>query len=191
MATCRGSASPIDEGPRDTETAIPFTLIDMGCADGGTSIDLVRQATAAVRARWSRRSIWVVYADQLRNDYNSLFNLVHGLTPIPTYLDETEDVHVLASASGFYRPIVPAGTLDLGFSATAMHWLAASLATSPTTSRPLVLRGLSLRPSPSRVGVIGKLYSYGARKRWHQGRGWCWSIFVRMKPAGIWATPTV
>jgi hypothetical protein len=95
----------------------------MGCADGGTSIDMVRQATAAVRARWSRRSIWVVYADQPRNDYNSLFNLVHGLTPILTYLDEIEDVHVLASASGFYRPIVPAGTLDLGFSATAMHWL--------------------------------------------------------------------
>jgi hypothetical protein len=33
----------------DTDTAIPFTLTDMGCADGGTSIDLVRQATAAVR----------------------------------------------------------------------------------------------------------------------------------------------
>jgi SAM dependent carboxyl methyltransferase len=32
-------------------------------------------------------------------------------------------VHVLASASSFYRPIVPAGTLDLGFSATAMDWL--------------------------------------------------------------------
>jgi hypothetical protein len=36
----------------DTDNAIPFTLTDMGCADGGTSIDMVRQATAAVRARW-------------------------------------------------------------------------------------------------------------------------------------------
>jgi len=84
---------------------------------------MVRQATAAVRARWPRRPIWVVYADQPRNDYNSLFQLVHGLTRIPTYLEEIEDVHVLASASSFYRPIVPAGTLELGFSATAMHWL--------------------------------------------------------------------
>jgi hypothetical protein len=107
----------------DTDSANPFTLTDMGCADGGTSIDMVRQSTAAVRARWPRRPIWVVYADQPRNDYNSLFHLIHGLTPIPTYLDEIEDVHVLASASSFYRPIVPAGTLDLGFSATAMHWL--------------------------------------------------------------------
>ena len=64
----------------DTDTANPFTLTDMGCADGGTSIDMVRQATAAVRARWPRRPIWVVYADQPRNDYNSLFHLIHGLT---------------------------------------------------------------------------------------------------------------
>src|SRR6266404_5443167 len=54
---------------------------------------------------------------------DNLFHLVHGLTPIPTYLDEIEDVYVLAAATSFYRPILPAGTLNLGFSATAMHWL--------------------------------------------------------------------
>jgi hypothetical protein len=107
----------------EADPARPFTLTDMGCADGGTSLELVRQAVGAVRARWPRRPIVVVYTDQPRNDYNSLFQLVHGLTPIPTYLDECEDVHVLASATSFYRPILPAGTLDLGFSATAMHWL--------------------------------------------------------------------
>jgi len=107
----------------NTGTSTPFTLTDMGCADGGTSIDLVRQAVRAVRARWPQRPITVVYNDQPRNDYNSLFSLIHGLTPIPTYLDEIEDVYVLASATSFYRQIVPAGTLHLGFSATAMHWL--------------------------------------------------------------------
>jgi hypothetical protein len=107
----------------DTDTASPFTLTDMGCADGGTSIDMVRQATAAARARWPRRPICVIYADQPRNDYNSLFYLIHGLTPIPTYLEEIEDLYVQASANSFFRPILPPGTLDLGFSATAMHWL--------------------------------------------------------------------
>jgi hypothetical protein len=107
----------------ETDPARPFTLTDMGCADGGTSLELVRQAVGAVRAHWPRRPITVVYTDQPRNDYNSLFQLIHGLMPIPTYLDEFEDVHVLASATSFYRPILPAGTLDLGFSATAMHWL--------------------------------------------------------------------
>jgi SAM dependent carboxyl methyltransferase len=100
-----------------------FTFTDMGCADGGTSIDLVRQAVGAMRTRWKQRPITVVYSDQPRNDYNSLFHLVHGLTPIPTYLEEIEDVYVLAAATSFYRPILPAGTLNLGFSATAMHWL--------------------------------------------------------------------
>src|SRR5260370_36540029 len=107
----------------DTTTSSPFTLTDMGCADGGVSIEMIRRVAAAVRARWPLRPIVVVYADQPRNDYNSLFHLIHGLTPAPTYLDEIEDVYVLASASSFYRPIVPAGTLHLGFSASAMHWL--------------------------------------------------------------------
>jgi hypothetical protein len=107
----------------DLSPSRPFILTDMGCADGGTSIDMVRNAIGAVRSRWADRPIVVVYADQPRNDYNSLFHLIHGLTPIPTYLDEFDGVHMLASATSFYRPIVPAGTLDLGFSATAMHWL--------------------------------------------------------------------
>jgi SAM dependent carboxyl methyltransferase len=107
----------------NTDTANPFTLTDMGCADGGTSIDMVRRATAAVRARWPQRPICVVYADQPRNDYNSLFHLIHGLTPVPTYREEVENLYVTASATSFFRPILPPATLDLGFSSTAMHWL--------------------------------------------------------------------
>src|SRR5271163_430423 len=57
----------------DADASSPFFMTDMGCADGGTSIDTVRQAVTAVRARWSGRPIVVVYADQLRNDYNALF----------------------------------------------------------------------------------------------------------------------
>ncbi len=107
----------------DTDPATPFTLTDMGCADGGTSLDMMRQVLAAVRARWPRRPICVVYTDTPRNDYNTLFHILHGLTSFPTYLDEVEDVHVLASATSFYKQILPAGTLNLGFSANAMHWL--------------------------------------------------------------------
>jgi hypothetical protein len=107
----------------DTDPSTPFTLTDMGCADGGTSLDMMGQVLAAVHARWPRRPICVVYTDTPRNDYNSLFHILHGLTSLPTYLDEVEDVHVLASATSFYRQILPAGMLHLGFSASAMHWL--------------------------------------------------------------------
>jgi SAM dependent carboxyl methyltransferase len=62
----------------DNGSSNSFTFTGMGCADGGTSIDLVRQAVGAVRARWPQRPITVVYSDQPRNDYNSLFHLIHG-----------------------------------------------------------------------------------------------------------------
>jgi hypothetical protein len=112
----------IDHLP-DCGASTVFTMTDMGCADGGTSLDLVRRVIAAVRNRWPDRPICIVYTDQPRNDYNSLFQIVHGLTPLRSYLDEFEGVHVLASATSFCRQMIPAGTLDLGFSATAMHWL--------------------------------------------------------------------
>ncbi|MDH3691368.1 MAG: class I SAM-dependent methyltransferase [Gammaproteobacteria bacterium] len=101
----------------------PFTMSDMGCADGGTSLDMVSTTIQAVRARAPSRPIQVVYADQPGNDYNVLFNIVHGSTDFNSYIDRVENLFVCASATSFYRQIVPANTLDLGFSATAMHWL--------------------------------------------------------------------
>ena len=94
----------------------------MGCADGGTSLDLWRAVCGAVRER-SAADVQIVYADQARNDFNALVRIVHGLTGFDSYLDEFENVHALESGSSFYTPIVPQGSLHLGFSATAMHWL--------------------------------------------------------------------
>ncbi|MGA8259297.1 MAG: hypothetical protein WB783_03705 [Arenicellales bacterium] len=101
----------------------PFVFSDMGCADGGTSLDMVRTAARKVRAAAPGREVCIVYTDQPRNDYNALFQIVHGLTGGESVTGSDESVHVLASATSFYRRILPAGTLDLGFSATAMHWL--------------------------------------------------------------------
>lgn len=101
----------------------PFTLADMGCADGGTSLDMVHAVIAAVRASAPERPLSVVYTDQPRNDYNALFQLVQGSAGAERPLSELDGVHVFASATSFYRRILPPETLDLGFSATAMHWL--------------------------------------------------------------------
>ncbi|MCG8354896.1 MAG: class I SAM-dependent methyltransferase [Kiloniellales bacterium] len=105
--------------------ARPFVLADMGCADGGTSVDLVRAALEAVRAKRPELPLWVVYSDQPRNDYNALFQILNGGTEIRSYLDDFEGLSVTASATSFYRQVLPQGALDLGFSATAMHWLSA------------------------------------------------------------------
>jgi len=99
-----------------------WSFSDMGCADGGTSLDLWRKVAMLARKR-SQADIQITYADQPRNDFNALVQILHGLTDFKTYREEQSNLHVIASGSSFYEPILPIGTLDLGFSATAMHWL--------------------------------------------------------------------
>lgn len=99
-----------------------WSFSDMGCADGGTSLNLWRSVVQTVRGN-SDADIQIVYADQVFNDFNALARILHGHTDFESYLHDVNDVHVLQSASSFYTPIVPAGSLHLGFSATAMHWL--------------------------------------------------------------------
>ena len=98
---------------------------DMGCADGGTSLDLWRAVVESIRAA-DPADIQIVYADQVFNDFNALAKILHGHTVFDSYLPTSQDVHVLQSASSFYSPILPKESLHLGFSATAMHWLSST-----------------------------------------------------------------
>lgn len=100
-----------------------FRVTDMGAADGGTSIDLWRRVLSKVREVAPSNPIEMIYTDLPRNDFSRVFQIVHGLTDIKSYLTEVSDVHVLASGTSFHDQIVPAGTLDLGFSATASHYI--------------------------------------------------------------------
>jgi len=100
-----------------------FTLSDMGCADAGTSLSMVGKAIDAVNQRSPGLPISIVYTDQPRNDFNALITNVYGLGPFETYLDDRENIFPMVSGTSFYRQIMPAESLNIGFSATAMHWL--------------------------------------------------------------------
>ena len=100
-----------------------FTLSDMGTADAGTSLTMVGSAIEAVRKRAPRAPISIVYSDQPRNDFNALIANVYGLGPFETYLERHENLFPLVSGTTFYKQILPAGSVDIGFSATAMHWM--------------------------------------------------------------------
>ena len=100
-----------------------FTLSDMGCADAGTSLSMVASAIDAVFHRVPDIPVTIVYTDQPRNDFNALITNIHGLGPFDTYLDDRSNIFPLVSGTSFYRQILPSGSLNLGFSATAMHWL--------------------------------------------------------------------
>lgn len=99
-----------------------WNFSDMGCADGGTSLTLWRSVIDKIRSSDST-DIQIVYADQVHNDFNALVQILHGHTQFESYLPHSENVNVLESGASFYSPILPAGSLHLGYSATAMHWL--------------------------------------------------------------------
>jgi len=99
-----------------------FTFADMGCADGGTSLSLVHEAVHFLQKHVPQRPIQLVYEDQPDNDYNSLFqNLRKPLKGLS--LTNMPMVYCSATPLSFYEQILPTGTLDVGFCATAMHWL--------------------------------------------------------------------
>jgi len=102
-----------------------FVLSDMGCADGGTSLNMVRSAIKTINTQQSSLPVQVVYADQPRNDFNALVKIINGLTDFKTYLDEFDNVFPTFAGTSFYKQILPPNTLHIGFSATAMHWLSA------------------------------------------------------------------
>ncbi|MEX0338618.1 MAG: hypothetical protein AB3N11_06225 [Arenibacterium sp.] len=103
-----------------------FRATDMGAADGGTSLAMWGRVLAHVREKAPSRPIEIVYTDLPRNDFSQTFQNAMGLTGEDTYLAHVPDVHVLASATSFHEAILPANTLDLGFSATASHYVTAT-----------------------------------------------------------------
>ena len=100
-----------------------FTMSDMGCADAGTSMTMVGTVLKAVRRRVPSRPIQMVYTDLPGNDFSQVFRNVLGLTDVASYHDEIDNLHVFASGTSFHRQILPSGTLHVGFSATASHYL--------------------------------------------------------------------
>jgi len=105
-------------------TQRPLTIADFGSADGGTSLDLVGSVVRRARARHAKRSINVVYTDLPGADFGTLFRHVNNeIDGKPGYLHNLNDVHVFCSGISFYKQILPTASLDLAFSASAMHYL--------------------------------------------------------------------
>jgi DNA-binding transcriptional ArsR family regulator len=109
----------------DLAATAPFGIADFGAADGGTSIGLHHAVLAALRERAPGRAVTLTYTDLPHNDFSALFRLIHGLLPgkAELALQPAPGLFTFASGTSFHRQVVPDGSLSLGFSATAMHWL--------------------------------------------------------------------
>jgi SAM-dependent methyltransferase len=103
----------------------PIRIADFGAADGGTSKKTIRDTVAALRQRFPVVEIQVTYTDLASNDFSTLFKTMQGMEGQTenTYLTEFDGVFIDACGIGFHRQLLPSGTLDIGFSATAMHYV--------------------------------------------------------------------
>lgn len=100
-----------------------FTMSDMGCADGGTSIDMVRDVLTEVRRRCPSRPIQMIYTDLPRNDFSQLFQIIHGLTDIKSYFNDIGNLYVYGCGTSFHQMMLPPGSLNIGHSSTASHYI--------------------------------------------------------------------
>ena len=99
-----------------------FVVADYGSSTGANSIKAVRTAIECARTDDPARPIVAIHNDLPTNDWNQLFR---NLTVLPdSYLALAgPPVLPLASAVSFFLPAAPAGSVHLGVSFSAAHWL--------------------------------------------------------------------
>jgi hypothetical protein len=98
-------------------------VADMGCADGGTSIEMWRKVLGQLRRDLPSRPIEIVYTDLPRNDFSQLFRTIHNQTNVKSYYGEVDEIYPFASGTSFHQKIFPQLSLNLAFSATASHYI--------------------------------------------------------------------
>jgi len=102
-------------------------IADFGAADGGTSKETMFNVIKALKDRFPDHQIQMTYTDLPSNDFSVLFKNILGLTQGAehNYLSAFDGVFVNACGIGFHQQLLPDASLDIGFSATAMHYISA------------------------------------------------------------------
>jgi hypothetical protein len=107
-----------------------IVIADYGSSQGKNSLKPMRVAITTLRGRVSRgRPICVVHVDVAENDFSTLFDVVHNAPD--SYLSDDPDVFPSAVGRSFYRQVLPSGSVHLGWSSYAAHWLSRAPTTIP------------------------------------------------------------
>lgn len=116
MAVCAHAAHIICDilETHPLPTAGTVAWADHGCASGGNALHLIRQVKESVQA--SGRAVHAMLTDLPHNDFNAvLANRARELVPAPFYLS--------VAAGSFFEQLLPAQSLDVAVSFSAVHWL--------------------------------------------------------------------
>ncbi|MGA8439587.1 MAG: hypothetical protein WB762_04040 [Candidatus Sulfotelmatobacter sp.] len=99
-----------------------IVIADYGSSQGKNSLSPMRAAIRCLRTRvGNERSVMVVHVDQHANDFNTLFDVLHG-DPERYALDDP-NVFPCAIGRSFYESVFPQGQVDLGWCSYAAVWL--------------------------------------------------------------------
>ena len=86
------------------------------------------------RANGDNRQIEMLYTDLASNDFSTLFRMMQGMQGDPdhAYQSHYDNVFVHGCGTGFHQQLMADGSLNLGFSATAMHYVSVKPMELPT-----------------------------------------------------------
>lgn len=100
-------------------------IADYGASQGRNSLAPVSAAIDALRARTGPvRPIVVSHVDLPSNDFASLFTLLDE--DPASYLAGRTEVYPVAIGRSHYGRVLPGGSVDLGWSSNALHWMSSS-----------------------------------------------------------------
>ena len=121
----------------ETPDTPAIRFADFGAADGGTSQQLWDRVVKAYRDNGDSRQIEILYTDLASNDFSTLFRMMQGMQGDATHAYQVnhDNVFVHGCGTGFHKQLMQDGSLNLGFSATAMHYVLSLIHISEPTRR--------------------------------------------------------
>ena len=99
----------------------PVTIADYGASQGRNSMGPMASAIDLVRIGQTDRPVSIIHTDLPSNDFASLFTL---LADDPaSYMADRRGIYPLAVGRSYFGAILPPGSVDLGWSSNALHWM--------------------------------------------------------------------
>lgn len=141
-------------------TVTASVIADYGCSQGANSIAPIRTILDALAERGAPASSWqVVHTDLPANDWSTLFATVFGPG---SYLRPGEAVYPSAIGRSFYEPLLPEGSVAVGWSGTSALWL-------------------SGRPEVGPGNVFSPLATGEDHRRWAEAAASDWREFLTLR----------
>ena len=137
---------------RFQKTEIPFSIADLGCADGANSVPIFDSLITLIREVNPDLPIQVFLNDTPMNDFTT------AMQRISTGLEKHSNVWIYSLGKSFYESLFPENSMDLIFSTASAHWI-------PRSPAPLTLMNCYLTDEFAATPE-GKIWEKEADQYW-------------------------